>query len=231
MGLAALSPARRAQGGGGGKLWDGALQSDSSNEEKEGNMKVYIIQEDGERVVKALPKRGSAQAECGRLNAQPPPHEPQGRYEVTEVEVEPYASARDQFLAAKARAREATRAVFLAGCHDLFDAHPKLRSFGWKQYTPFYKITGMGWNPGKLSASRGDPDINGLQGSWCPWDDDLDDWEEEGAPSLGAQLGRQVARFLNTFSEDDLLVLFGDCVWITVHRSGRVETEPYDSDC
>ncbi len=51
-----------AQGWSGAKLWDGAVQCDSSDEEKEGSVKVYIIQEDGDTVVKALPNRGSAEA-------------------------------------------------------------------------------------------------------------------------------------------------------------------------
>src|SRR5438105_2799471 len=72
--------------------------------------------------------------------------------------VEPYKSARAQVEAAEERALEAARVAFAVGYRALFEAHPDLQSFGWKQYVSFSDC-------GEFSIDivyRDVPDINGI---------------------------------------------------------------------
>jgi hypothetical protein len=45
---------------------------------------------------------------------------------------------REEVKAARVRSRESATKPFLAACRVLFKAHPRWKSFSWRQYTPFF---------------------------------------------------------------------------------------------
>jgi hypothetical protein len=188
-------------------------------------MKVYVIQEPGESLVRVLPRRDCAQAECDSLNA-----EGDSRYEVSEVEVESYASALVRAEAAIAKVAEATLAAFLAGCRELFEAHPGLQSFGWQQYTDYNFEEGLS----SFHVVSYWPDINGIDGlevhlGWVS-DPQSGKWDGSREPSSEGKLQDPVKKFLDSFHEDDMEAMFGDYVRVTVHRDGTIDTEHYYED-
>jgi hypothetical protein len=168
-----------------------------------------------EAPVRAFRHRDNAQEECDRLNA-----EGESRYRVAEVqvaeeEVESYDALRARAAAAKRRAHELTHEAFLAGCRALFEAHDGLESFAWEQYTPYY----CDGEPCEFSVWDDCPVINGLE------EDEVDDLDPE------AQFQRAAKEFLQTFTDDDLLALFGDHASVTVLRDGAIEVEEWTEHC
>ncbi len=167
----------------------------------------------GPTVVKATPNRDEAQAECDRLN-----EAEGGGYTVDEVEVpaESFPRCRARYRASKGKMLRVARAAFFASCRDLFDAHPGLQSFGWRQYHQTSFCANPLCHSGSTFFVDGhDPDINGFDGRTRA---------SERSPE--AELQRPVSQLLEAF-EDELANLFGDDVAVTVLRDGTVEVEDY----
>lgn len=143
-------------------------------------------------------------------------------YEVVEVEVADedvvgYEGARKKVEEAKKAAQEASRVAFKAGSAELFEAHPDLESFGWRQYTPYF-------NDGDecVFGVRSDfPDLNGMD------ENGGDEEDYEAYYKLEKKFGKSVSEFLSQFSDDDMKFLFGDHVRVTVFRDGKIEVEDY----
>jgi len=168
-------------------------------------MKLHCLEENGERLVKVFPNRRIAEAECERLIEE---SEKDCYYGVTVDEVKPLAWAPDRFLALSARVRKVTREMFFGGCRQLFDANPRLQSFGWCQYMPVIDVVGEGWT----------------RSGWYTFD-----WYIPGEEPLEEELQNQVKRFLFFFQAytHGLSRLFGDSVQVSVYRDGTIETEFY----
>jgi hypothetical protein len=168
--------------------------------------------------VKVFHNQATAQAECGRLNRE----ESGMRYQVSEVEFVlsgflSYAASCAEAEAADNRAFEASIAAFLTGAQILFEAHPDLDSFGWKQYTPWSVCDTCSNNLVICDA----PDINEIDGfEIVVRSDDEPSWE--------AEVQHEVAVFLKHFREDHLLRCFGLNRSITCYRDGTFETEELD---
>src|SRR5262245_32800222 len=146
-----------------------------------------------------------ARADCGRLNAV------QCRYEIAEVAVaddvslDAHPGARAE--AAWARVRHNAIEVFLGWCRVVFDSHPDLHSFGWRQcfqYCPH--------GVGTFVVTTDVPDINGLDGL-----------ELGGESTAEGKLQHQVAEVLKVFGELEMQWMFGEDVYITVRREGIIE--------
>lgn len=107
---------------------------------------------------------------------------------------------------------EKSKSMFTKISKMLFDKHPKLESFGWRQYTPYF-------NDGDectFSAHTDEPDINDINGN-PQYNPDLD-------------LARQdVVSLLNGVDDSVLRQMFGDHVHIKV-TSESTEVEEYDHD-
>jgi hypothetical protein len=182
-------------------------------------------------LARVLYDRAEAQAECERVNGE----QSRAFYAVTEVEVDPdavqsYVAARAAVEAAEDRASEVAHAAFLAGCHALFEAHADLHSFGWRQYTLWSRCASFT----SEEVDCDEPDVNGVEGHLvdgrpCGVGED-GELVRKGEASPQAKLQHEVAAFLGTFHEDDLLDLFGVDALVTVHRDGRVEAEEYYDD-
>lgn len=134
---------------------------------------------------------------------------------------------------------EKSKTVFTDVTKKLFDAHPTLKSFGWKQYTPYF-------NDGDecvFSAQKYEPDINGINGYDVNFEHEFVTDYRSKDPITGAypqiknedynhELGlavKDVKEFLDNVDDSVLRDLFGDHVKIKVTREGT-EVEDYDHD-
>jgi hypothetical protein len=135
------------------------------------------------------------------------------------VRVEDYASARACAETRMESGLQAARATFLAGCRPLFEAHPGLESFGWKQYIS--DDPAFGPIPYSYGLGAGClPDINGIDGH------ELD----SGPAREEVELQRSVQEFVATFNYFDGMAMLGDGVRVTVHRDGTIDTDDYYED-
>jgi hypothetical protein len=183
-------------------------------------MHVFILNECGSQghhtagVSSDLPKvfhnRKNAEMELHRLNS-----ERDGSYELREVEVAddeeaPLDSMRLCGELTDVMAQASARAMFVACCRLLFEAHADLQSFHWVQcYLPCDDCEET-----TLWTSAATPGINGHNGK------DL-----HGQESSEATLQRIVARFLAPVSHDLLPFLFGAESIVTINRDGEVTVE------
>jgi len=116
--------------------------------------------------------------------------------------------------------RKDGRALFKEVCASLFEANPKLESFGWQQYTPYFNDG----DPCVFSVYADYPAING-------YDYNHDKGELTGVTEEEAEeLRKLVGSFLNEVPNDIMESMFGDHVSVTVHRDGSVDTEEYSHD-
>lgn len=104
--------------------------------------------------------------------------------------------------------------AFEEGCKAIFAEYPRLKSFMWTQYTPYF----MDGDECVFSANYWDLGINGGD----PYDED----EDEGSESFEAE-ENAIQEFLKMFDDgsDDLKTLFGDHAKITITPSGAYVDE------
>lgn len=92
----------------------------------------------------------------------------------------------------------------------MFDDHPELQSFSWRQH----------WHDDEEDFGgfdvHGEADINGIDG-----------WDLEGrrGPEPECKLQPHVAEFLYGFDAEDMEAMFGNSVRVTVYRDGTVAVE------
>lgn len=124
---------------------------------------------------------------------------------------------------------------------ELFVAYPELKSFGWRQYTPFF-------NDGEactFSSHHENPIINGVDDEYG--NDDVDDgcidivgnskeetsWRDKTPnPNYNPyykEIVETLREFLGQFDDDDMYDLFNDHVKVHVTAEGCT-TEDFDHD-
>jgi len=124
---------------------------------------------------------------------------------------------------------EESKIVFAQESKQLFERHPKLESFSWNQYTPYF-------NDGdtcEFSANTDYPKINGNE-DCSLWGTEFFTWrpEKPANPDYNPEMAviyKDVRAFLKQFDDDMLEELFGDHKTITVTKD-KVEVESYDHD-
>lgn len=133
---------------------------------------------------------------------------------------------------------EKSKELFTEVSKKVFEAHPKLISFGWRQYTPYF-------NDGDectFSARTDKPDINDIDGYDVNFGDefvtDYNSSKVNGVypkiknnsfdPDLAAAL-KTVKAFLGEMKDEVLRDLFGDHVSVRVTAQGT-EVEEYEHD-
>lgn len=143
--------------------------------------------------------------------------------------------------ALKAVHLEKSKGMFTKVAAFLFEKHPKLESFQWEQFTPYF-------NDGEectFSARVDYPQINGeeygegktraVDRSYGQYDNvtrSYPNYKETPNPDYDAELdaaGKEVKEFLNTIDEQALRDMFGDHKQIKVTREGT-EVEDYDHE-
>lgn len=127
-------------------------------------------------------------------------------------------------------------AVFAEEAKKLFETNPKLTSFSWTQYTPYF-------NDGEACEFRAVTDYITVTDVDGNEEEELDSWsirhytekgtDWNGNPYTPSELelaGVAACDFLAEFEDEDFLMMFGDHCRVTVHRNGNIETDDYDHD-
>ncbi len=140
-----------------------------------------------------------------------------------------YKELQEKMASIRKNMHEEANKYFKEESQQLFDRHPKLESFGWTQYTPYF-------NDGEaceFSTYTDEPNINDEKG----WDISYKkcqpkDYKGQANPDYDAEFAKMyndVKDFLSIFEDADLEEMYGDHVEITVTREG-VTTDEYSHD-
>lgn len=154
--------------------------------------------------------------------------------------LEELKAMKEEFAELKKTHLEKSKVMFTNICTKLFEKHPKLESFGWRQYTPYF-------NDGEectFSAHVDEPDINGIDGYRANFQlEFVTDYggkqdpatkqypkklNENYSPEVAAAQ-KDVVEFLQNIDESVLRDLFDDHVRVTVTRAGT-DVEEYEHD-
>lgn len=132
-----------------------------------------------------------------------------------------YAALKKKMSDLRKEMETAAKDFFKTASKTLFDENPKLESFGWSQYTPYF-------NDGDTCEFSANTDyeavsVNGMSQWGEEWPED-----EKEAKEI-EKLSKVVSKFLNQFEDDDFEKMFGDHVEVTVTRKG-VKTEGHDHE-
>src|SRR4051812_33293152 len=114
-----------------------------------------------------------------------------------------YAELKAKMEELREQMKSAAKDFFRDASKDLFEENPKLESFGWTQYTPFFNDG----EPCVFSVHNDEPDVNGIDG----WDSMYSDENKHLKP-----LQKKVTKLLQAFSDDDMEAMFGDHVKVVV---------------
>lgn len=147
------------------------------------------------------------------------------------------AKSKVEITRIKAELKDKIQENFHGMAGELFNTYPELKSFGWRQYTPFF-------NDGEactFSSNHDCPSVNGV-------DRYGDDEVEEGAIDIMTNSKEKdydgpnpnfnpyykeiidtLTEFLNQFDDDDMYDLFDDHVTVKITPEGCF-TEDYDHD-
>jgi hypothetical protein len=143
----------------------------------------------------------------------------------------------------KAEAQQMASDAFDSFCKEIFEKHPKVESFGWSQYTPYF-------NDGDTCAFSANTDYISINGehvddsnwvseknitNWGTWNRDLRTYEGRvEVPNLDydPELSKgadEITEFLSNFDDDFYITRFGDHAEITVSKDG-VDVDEYEHD-
>lgn len=148
---------------------------------------------------------------------------------------ERFSEAKAKMRAAQEEARAVVREVFKEGAAELFGAHPRLDSFGWTQYTPYF-------NDGDecvFGVRNDEPYFNGEHSydvgtiHETKYENVGGQYQKVANPDYDAELGgafAAVREFLTSFDESDYRELFGDHKKVTVKRDGALDIDDYEHD-
>lgn len=154
--------------------------------------------------------------------------------------LEELKAMKEEFAELKKTHLEKSKVMFTNICTKLFEKHPKLESFGWRQYTPYF-------NDGEectFSAHVDEPDINGIYGYDADFEKEFVADYEKAPDPVTKQYGKKknenydlevfaaqkdVIKFLQNIDESVLRDLFDDHVRVTVTREGT-DVEEYEHD-
>lgn len=143
------------------------------------------------------------------------------------------------FQEAKNKLIEDGKVLFHEALSDVFEKHPKLNSFGWKQYTPY-------WNDGEpCTFGLGQvEEINGYEDNsydsspnqdeggegYNPWNNISISWKKiVGNPEADSMV-KDLNGFIDQFPLEVMEALFGDHSSVKIYRNGKVERQNYDHE-
>jgi hypothetical protein len=140
--------------------------------------------------------------------------------------------------------QQTAKNIFFEMSKDIFNDHPKLESFGWSQYTPYFNDGDtciFRANTEYIKINEEDVDDSDWISennviSWGIWDrvnKTYDGRVEEPNPNYDKDLAEatsEVKEFLDHFDNDFYLSQFGDHSEITIKRSGEIVVDEYEHD-
>lgn len=137
----------------------------------------------------------------------------------------------DEFKTLKAKFEKETQALqdrikasFSDMAKEVFETLPKINSFRWNQYTPYF-------NDGdtcEFSANKDEYSIR-VNGRCDDYEDEANEGEEL-EDSEYEQAKDLISGFLSSFDDTLLKGIFGDHAEITVNRNGTVSVDEYSHD-
>jgi hypothetical protein len=130
-----------------------------------------------------------------------------------------FKSLKKQLKDLKSEYMKAGKAAFGDESKTLFDAHPKMKEFQWKQYTPYFNDG----EPCTFRACTYDPSVNGTEW-WSENDEEVKMTKKEWEAAR-----KDVQEFLSAFEDDVMEHLFGDHCKVTVTKKGA-KVEEYSHD-
>lgn len=146
---------------------------------------------------------------------------------------EKFQAAKERMRMAKAEAQQIAQEAFKETAQEVFAAHPKLESFAWNQYTPYFNdgdacVFGVNIDYPKINGEDEDENDALTKEKWVGGADRYAP-NENYDPALGTALVA-VKELLKGFDADDLKELFGDHMTVTISRDGTVSTDEYEHD-
>ena len=135
---------------------------------------------------------------------------------------EKYAEMQEKIKKMQEEMQEKVKSLFNEIVTEFFAANPKIKSFSWTQYTPYF-------NDGEecvFGVNSYDPTMIFVEESGLI---DTEKWEiaEEGE---ARDLQKATQKFIDGFRDEDLKTIFGDHVEVTVNNDGTAEVEEYSHD-
>lgn len=193
-------------------------------------MKIFAVQKIGSEIVwdmedeqiKGFFSREEAETRVKNLN------KGQGCFEVVEIEVaesdieiaetsQSYEQFKQLVDETNKKKLSLMKNYLLGESKKIFAKYPKLKSFGWTQYTPYF-------NDGDACYFGVNSDCPYINGEHC------EDMEEKQYKKWGENTVKSISELIGSIDDDDLAAVFEDHVMVTIHRSGRIEVEEYSHD-
>jgi len=138
---------------------------------------------------------------------------------------------RDQRNALSKQIHEQGKELFNESARGLFAKHPKLESFSWTQYTPYFNdgdSCTFGVNSGSLYVKFNEKEFEELS-TWTFRSERT--YNQEARQEAGLKEAyADIRDLLTTFEDADYELMFGDHVKVTVKAPGVTETNDYPHD-
>ena len=119
--------------------------------------------------------------------------------------------------------KEIGKSIFKVGSEEIFNKYPKLECISWEQYTSYF----CDGDPCEFYSRHNDYYyVNGISGDGYNYQTK----DEEGDYDFNIEefeiLTEDIDSFMENFNDEDMELLFGDHVKVTITRSG-VDVESY----
>lgn len=133
---------------------------------------------------------------------------------------------------------DAAQSEFKEGANELFDKHPRLKSFAWTQYTPYFNdgdTCYFGVND--LEFNGYDYDGEGGEGENLEELSKTKIWDHNSSAQIknpnydktASDIIKEVNEFFKSFDDDVYEEMFGDHMKVTVSKN-KIETDEYEHD-
>lgn len=143
-----------------------------------------------------------------------------------------FAEIKREIKRLQEEAKSRAKTVFDEKIKEVFEAHPKLESFSWTAYTPYFNdgdTCEFGVYHDDLDMQFDGEEIKGIN-EWA-FGADGKQYHEKEQSLVGLKEAYAAAhKFLGAFDDDDFLNLFGDHVKVTASRPGKTDVEEWEHD-
>ncbi len=129
-----------------------------------------------------------------------------------------YAETVAKIKALREQAKNEAKEAFNAESANIFAADPKLESFSWRQYTPYF-------NDGEECVFSAHTSEITITYDGNEHEDVYLDGKQYGTPDDVWACSQRIKGLLEVFEEPDLKELFGDHVAVTVTKDGATADE------
>jgi len=144
------------------------------------------------------------------------------------------ASLSTELKALRESAKAKAKSLFEIGTKEIFEKHPKLESWKWHQYTPYFNdgdACEFSVNRDYLTISFNGKEFEDLDNSTFRADNEYaQKYQAEALAEDGLKNAfEHIKEMMDAMDEDDFKQMFGDHMEVTVTKSGAV-AEEYEHD-